>query len=94
MAIAVVYRPPAMTVDQYNATWARDDHQPAEAPRGLLFHAGVGDGDGFFTLTVWDSKEAYDAFAPSFRAMMKARGVELGAPSLLPVHHTIIPSSS
>jgi hypothetical protein len=78
MAIAVVYRPPGMTAEQYNASWSGSE--------GLLFHAGVGEGEAFFTLTVWKTREAYDAFAPQFKNSMSGRGFEFGEPSILPVH--------
>ena len=36
-------------------------------PAGLLFHAGIGEGADFFTVTVWESQAAYDAFAGTSR---------------------------
>jgi hypothetical protein len=38
MAIAVVYRPPATTADQYKESWAGGP--PLSPPHGLIFHAG------------------------------------------------------
>jgi hypothetical protein len=58
-------------------------------PDGLLFHAGVGEDDDFFTVSVWESREAYDAFASRFKEALGAEGYEGGAPKILPVHHTI-----
>ena len=54
MAIAVVYRPPAMTVEQYAQTWS--DGPPVSPPPGLIFHAGFGEGAGFSTVSVWHSR--------------------------------------
>ena len=84
MSIAVVYRPPAMTVEQYRESWASGP--PVAPPAGLMFHAGVGEGTAFFTVTIWESRAAYDAFAPVFRQAMKDRGFEFGTPEILPVH--------
>jgi heme-degrading monooxygenase HmoA len=56
---------------------------------GLLFHAGVGEGDDFFTISVWESPEAYDAFASGFKEAVGAAGLEGGPPAILPVHHWI-----
>jgi hypothetical protein len=90
MAIAVVYRPPSMTAEQYNLSWiGGGDGPPVPVPPGLLFHAGVGEGDAFFTVTVWATREAYDAFAPHFKKAMTERGFEFGAPSIFPVNHYI-----
>lgn len=85
--IAVVYRPPAVDADTYKATWASDI--PKGNPAGLLFHAGVGEGDDFFTVSVWENREAYDAFADGFKQMLGAAGFAGGQPAILPVHHII-----
>lgn len=84
MAIAVVYRPPALTAEQYKMSWSAGP--PMAPPPGLIFHAGVGDGDDFQTMTVWDSRASYDAFAPMFEEAMRQTGIVLGKPRILPVH--------
>ena len=89
MAIAVVYRPPAMTDEQYRASWAGG--APVAPPAGLIFHAGIGEGDAFFTVTVWESQAAYDAFAPRFVEAMARRGFTFGRPEILPVHQVLQP---
>jgi hypothetical protein len=85
MPIAVVYRAPAMTLEQYMASWSGGP--PVSVPAGLIFHAGLGEGDAFSTITVWNSREAYDLFAPVFASLMTAKGLEFGPPQILPVHH-------
>ena len=89
VAIAVVYRAAAMSADQYLQSWTGGP--PVAPPAGLIFHAGVGEGEGFFTVTVWESRAAYDAFAPVFAQAMKERGFEFGTPEILPVHHVLPP---
>jgi hypothetical protein len=89
MAIAVVYRPPAMTDQQYRESWAGGP--PVAPPEGLIFHAGVGEGAAFFTVTVWASQAAYDAFAPVFTEAMARRGFTFGLPEILPVHQLLPP---
>src|ERR1044072_9134931 len=73
MAVAVVYRPPALDAEPYKASWA--DGSPMPDPEGLLFHAGVGEGDDFFTVSVWETREAYDAFASRFKEALGAEGL-------------------
>jgi hypothetical protein len=87
MPIAVVYRPPAIKAEDYLASWANGSPMPD--PKGLLFHAGIGEGDDFFTVSVWENREAYDAFGARFKAALGSEGFEGGAPKILPVHHTI-----
>ena len=89
MAIAVVYRAPAMTAEQYNKSW--EGGPPVAPPPGLIFHAGVGEGVEFFTVTVWESQAAYDAFARIFAQAMAERGFEFGRPEILPVHRFLPP---
>lgn len=91
MAIAVVYRPPAMTAEQYKESW--DGGPPVAPPAGLIFHAGIGDGPDFSTVTIWESREAYDAFAPVFSRIMSEKGLQVGVPQILPVHHFLPPRS-
>lgn len=40
-------------------------------------------------MTVWDSREAYEAFAPEFKKAMSERGFTFGEPRILPVQHYI-----
>ena len=91
MAIAVVYRGPALTADQYKASWVGGP--PVAPPTGLIFHAGIGDGADFFTVTVWESREAYDVFAPVFAGAMARAGIEVGSPEILPVHQVFAPGA-
>lgn len=89
MPIAVVYRAPAMTAEQYNGSWGGGP--PVAPPPGLIFHAGIGEGAAFFTVSVWESQAAYDAFAPVFSKAMAARGYQFGDPAILPVHRVLQP---
>lgn len=90
MTIAVVYRPPAMPAEQYRESWASGP--PVAPPAGMIFHAGIGEGAAFFTVTVWESRAAYDAFAPVFAHAMRELGFEFGTPEILPVHRSLPPS--
>jgi hypothetical protein len=89
VAIAVVYKSPAITAEQYRQSWAGGP--PVARPAGLIFHAGMGEGTAFLTVTIWKSRAAYDAFAPAFAEAMGERGFEFGKPEILPVHHFLPP---
>lgn len=73
-----------MTSDQYKQSWTGGP--PVDPPAGLIFHAGIGEGDAFFTVSVWESLDAYEAFAPVFAKAMGERGFQFGKPEVLPVH--------
>jgi hypothetical protein len=92
MAVAVVYRMPAMSAAQYRQSWTAGP--PVDPPAGLIFHAGIGEDAAFFTVTVWESRAAYDAFAPLFAQAMRTLGFEFGTPEILPVHHFLPPVGS
>lgn len=89
MPIAVIYRPPAMTAGQYEASWIGGP--PVDPPAGLIAHAGVGDGDDFFTISLWESIDAYNAFAPAFKNAMAEKGLHFGEPQVLEVKQLIPP---
>jgi hypothetical protein len=89
MAIAVVYKVPAMSADQYRQSSIGGP--PVAPPAGLIFHAGIGEDTSFFTVPVSESRTAYDAFAPMFAHWMKERGFEFGEQEILPVHHFLRP---
>lgn len=91
MPIAVVYRAPAMTSEQYMQTWSGGP--PVSPPPGLIFHAGFGVGQEFSTVTVWESLEAYELFAPMFASLVAAKGLRFGQPQILPVHQFMRGSS-
>jgi hypothetical protein len=76
-----------MTAEDYKANW--NEGAPVALPAGLIFHAGIGEGAEFATITVWDSRESYDAFAPMFAQVMAAKGFYFGPPQILPVHHLL-----
>ena len=81
-----------MTAEQYNESWV--EGPPVKPPTGLIFHAGIGEGAAFFTVSVWESKAAYDAFAPVFSQAMAARGYHFGKPEILTVHRVLPPIGS
>ncbi len=65
-----------------------------DPPIGLLFHASGPIDGGWGVIDFWESREAFDAFAPRIQTSMAAAGVELqGAPDIkqFPVHETFAP---
>jgi hypothetical protein len=63
---------------------------PVSPPPGLIFHAGIGEDADFLTVTVWESRAASDAFAPTFARVMNEKGFQFGTPEILPVHHVLL----
>ena len=87
MKIAVVYKAPSVTAESYKASWANGSPMPD--PAGLLFHAGIGEGEDFQTVSVWESAEAYEAFGARLKKALGEQGFTGGPPQILSVHHVI-----
>ncbi len=60
-------------------------------PKGLLFHASGPIDEGWGVIDFWESREAFDAFAPRIQRSVQAASVQLqGPPDVkeFPVHET------
>jgi len=93
MAVGIRIKFAGMTQEQFDAVNGHVD--PAgDPPKGLLFHASGPIGSGWGVVDFWESRDAFDAFAPRIQASVGAAGVELqGAPDIeeFPVHETFVP---
>ena len=64
MAIAVELRFPNATLEQYDQMLQKAGlHGSATGPPGLVFHWVAQDGDAVYAVDVWESREAFDAYA-------------------------------
>ncbi len=64
-----------------------------DPPKGLLFHASGPIENGWGVIDFWESREAFDAFAPRIQGSATAAGVQLqGAPDIkqFAVHETFV----
>ncbi len=75
MPIAVLYRPPAVTAEQYKATWSQG--APVAVPAGLVLEKAMP-----FSPSI---------FAPRFKQAMSEQGIVLGEPTILEVLQYIEP---
>ncbi len=79
-----------VTQEQFDAVNEHID--PAgDPPAGLLFHASGPIDGGWGAIDLWESREAFDAFAPRIQQAVQAAGVEPDGPpdvKELPVHET------
>lgn len=49
-------------------------------PEGLIFHSSGPVEGGWSNLDIWESRAAFEAFAPRIEKAMQEAGIELGAP--------------
>lgn len=90
MAVGIRIKFVGMTEEQFDAVNEKVD--PAgDKPAGLIFHASGPIEGGWGVIDFWESREAFDAFAPRIQRSAEAAGVELqGPPDIkeFPVHET------
>ena len=94
MPIGIRIKFAGMTQEQFDAINAQVD--PAgDPPAGVLFHASGPIEGGWGVIDFWESRQAFDAFAPRIQQSVEAAGVELqGPPDIkeFPVHETFRPA--
>jgi hypothetical protein len=93
MAVGIRIKFAGLAQEQFDAVNAQVD--PAgDPPKGLMFHASGPIEGGWGVIDFWESRAAFDAFAPRIQAAVGAAGVVLGgAPDIkeFPVHETFAP---
>jgi hypothetical protein len=90
MAVGIRIKFAGLGQDQFDAINGHVD-PVGDPPAGLLFHASGPIDGGWGVIDFWESRAAFDAFAPRIRASAGAAGVELrSAPDIkeFPVHET------
>ena len=92
MAIAVEVRFPNATLEQYDQMLQKAGlHRSGAGPRGLVFHWVAQDGDAMYAVDVWESREAFEAYAlERMVPIAKEVGIE-GEPEMrfYDVHNTL-----
>jgi len=90
MTVGIRIKLAGVTQEQFDEVNRHVD--PAgDPPDGLLFHASGPIDGGWGVLDFWESREAFDAFAPRIQSSIEAAGVEVSsAPDIneFPVHET------
>jgi hypothetical protein len=92
MAIAVELRFPNATLDQYDQMLQKIGMQAnGTGPPGLIFHWVAQDGDAFYAVDVWESREVFEAYAQEhIGPIAREVGIE-GQPEMrfYDVHNTL-----
>ncbi len=80
--IGVYIRPKGMTVEQYKSI----DEQVRAAvgdPKGMKMHSCFSEGDAIAIFDVWESEDAFKAFAAVLGPIVEASGVEPVEPMIV-----------
>jgi hypothetical protein len=90
MTVGIRIKLEGITQQQFDAVNEHVD-PVGDPPEGLLFHSSGPIDGGWGVLDFWESREAFDAFAPRIQSSIGAAGVEMrGAPDVkeFAVHET------
>ena len=89
MAIVMISDAATDTVAQYDDVIQKLQDAGHGNPPGRLSHVAALKGTGYFVVDVWESQEAFDAFAPALIPLIEAAGGSLPKIEVAPVHHRI-----
>jgi len=90
MAVGIRMKFAGLEEEQFDAVNGHVD-PVGDPPKGLLFHASGPIDGGWGVIDFWESREAFDAFAPRIQESVAAAGVRLQGPpdvKQFPVHET------
>ena len=90
MTVGIRIKLAGVTQEQFDALDA-DIDPVGDPPAGLLYHASGPIEGGWGVIDFWESRAAFDAFAPRIQAGVAADGVQLAGPPEIkefPVHET------
>jgi hypothetical protein len=89
MAIAMYFHPESMSADTYDEVMRRLDAAGAGSPAGRLHHSAFGPPEALMVYDVWESAEAFDAFAATLGPILEELGVRTGEPDVMPLHNIV-----
>lgn len=90
MAIAIYFNPTKpMSAAQYDQCMQKLSDAGASAPAGRSHHSTFGPTDALMVFDVWDSPEAFEAFGATLMPILAELGVDVGEPTVMPVHNIV-----
>jgi hypothetical protein len=88
MAVALYFAPRSLSTAQYEEVTARLGAAGVMPPAGCQSHCAFAAGPGgLHVFEVWESAEAFQAFAATLMPILAEVGVEVGQPLVTPVHN-------
>jgi len=94
MAVGIRIKFAGLTQEQFDAINGHVD-PASNPPAGLIFHSSGPIDGGWGVIDFWDSRAAFDTFAPRIQQSVEAAAVELqGPPDIkeFPVHELFPPA--
>jgi hypothetical protein len=85
MAVAVYFHPQGLTVDKLNEIERRLDDAGQAVPAGILHHSVFGEDGSLMVYDIWETRDAFDAFASALLPIIREVGLDPGQPDVMPV---------
>jgi len=89
MTIVMISDAAMDTVAQYDDAIQKLEATGHGNPPGRLSHVAALKGTGYFVVDIWESREAFDAFAPVLIPLIEAVGGSFPKIEVAPVHNRI-----
>jgi hypothetical protein len=89
MALALLFTPASMSVEQYDRVVSQLEASGAGVPPGRRFHACFGPDDQLMMFDVWDSAEEFHAFRAILMPILANAHIEMPPAEPLEIHNLI-----
>jgi hypothetical protein len=90
LAVGYYFNPKGMTTERYDETLRRLEAAGAGSPPGRQYHVAFGEEGGLSVFDVWDSTESFDKFGETLLPILQELAIDVGEPSVVPVHNIIV----
>lgn len=89
MTIIARFEPKNMTAEKYERVLRALAEKGLGAPTGRIHHASYGSPDRLAVVDIWDTPEHFQAFGAQLMPVLGSLGIEVGEPTVLPVHNIV-----
>ena len=89
MAVVLRAITPGFTAAKYDELVQKLEAAGAGSPSGRLYHVCFGDSDNLRVSDIWESREAFEKFGETLRALMQDMGIAPPEIEFFEVHNII-----
>lgn len=89
MKLLTIFSPKSMDMETYNEAMKRLESVGAGHPSGRILHVCYGDSPQLKIMTIWESREDFQAMAPNLLPIFRDLNLESGPPEIYEVHDLV-----
>ena len=86
MAIGVYFHPKGMTLEQFNEVHRLLQESGKGEQSARIHHSCFGEDGDLMVFDIWESAEAFQAFGEVLQPLVAKVGIDIGEPTVMPVH--------